>query len=1057
MRFPMPRGALTLLLAFLPAVAFADRVTVMVELQSPPAIESYLQTLNAPGRQPASSLRAATTAARTELAVVEGEQQSMRRNLAALDAGASVLYGVQRLFNGVAIDVDASRLDDIAKLPGVKRVVPIHLATLDNTSSVPLIGAPDVWKAVVGHATGKNIKIGVIDSGIDYIHRDFGGTGDYTGLFDNDVNVLWTQKVVGGTDMAGDHYDASSADLNVRIPVPDPNPMDCAGHGSHVAGTIAGYGVLKDGTVYVGKYDSIDESQFSIGPGVAPAAKLYAIRIFGCSGSSALVTEALEWALDPNQDGDFSDRMDVVNLSLGSPFGGRTDPDTVAANNLAKAGTVVVASAGNNGDTYFIGGSPASGDRVISVASSVDALEPADGLRLESPDSLAGVYVAHHSVVFNWLSSRPITGSVVYPATQRSGCGGAFNDLNASTLRGNIALLDWTDNECTSTERALNAYSVGAIGVIFRYPRPALDISIAGSSFIPSTIVSSDTGDSIIANLDRGVVATLSPDLLGTEAVITNANIDTLSSFSSRGPRIDDHAIKPEITAPGQSIYSVRARSGNRGVSMSGTSMAAPHVTGVMGLLKELHPDWSVEELKALAMNTATHDLFTGPSLSGPRYGVLRIGAGRIDAARAAQSKAVAFNAVGAGLVGVSFGAFEVATTTARDNDIVVENKSPNPITYDLDYDAVVDQPGVTFSFPHGSKVTVPANGAATFQLRVEANAPVMRHRRDASLTTQQNAVTRHWLGEASGYVRLTSSGVETLRVPVLAVPRATSAMHAESVVPAATEMTIHLAGQTVATGMGSVEDENAVVSAFELVDQSSRLLALAGTPWLDLQYAGIATDAAAIRRDGKRLADATIYFAVTTYGNWSSPLQPQIRIDVDTNNDGIDDTKLTLGNLANFNDPSASASDVFVSIACTQKDTLCRERVVNGVDASILDTVPFNTNVIVLPVRAGDLGLSDAVTRFTYRIRLGNPPTTDQTPRLTYDLANPGLSFSSPMRLPFGFADVPGNTIVAAFDGAAFHRAASRGILLLHHHNSSGRREEVVLINEGKHRAAGK
>src|ERR1051325_265651 len=237
MRIPMPRSCLTVVLALFPAVAFAGRVTVMVELQSPPAVESYLQTLDR--QRTPSSLRAATTAARTQLAIVANEQHSLKTRIGAAAPDATVIYDVQRLFNGVAIDVDDSSLDAIAALPGVKRVVRIPLATLDNTSSVPLIGAPEVWKSVIAGATGRNIRIGVIDSGIDYIHRDFGGDANYGGVLDNDVNVRWTAKVVGGTDLAGDHYDAASADPNVRTPVPDPNPLDCGGHGSHVGGHTA--------------------------------------------------------------------------------------------------------------------------------------------------------------------------------------------------------------------------------------------------------------------------------------------------------------------------------------------------------------------------------------------------------------------------------------------------------------------------------------------------------------------------------------------------------------------------------------------------------------------------------------------------------------------------------------------------------------------------------------------------------------------------------------------------------------------------------------------------
>ena len=102
--------------------------------------------------------------------------------------------------------------------------------------------------------------------------------------------------------------------------------MDCDGHGSHVAGIVGGSGVRSDGTTFPGPYDgSVPFSSLRIGPGVAPRASLYALRVFGCSGSTGLMTQAIEWAVDPNKDGDFSDHLDVVNLSLGSDFGTATD------------------------------------------------------------------------------------------------------------------------------------------------------------------------------------------------------------------------------------------------------------------------------------------------------------------------------------------------------------------------------------------------------------------------------------------------------------------------------------------------------------------------------------------------------------------------------------------------------------------------------------------------------------------------------------------------------------------------------------------------------------
>src|SRR5262249_51940035 len=152
-------------------------------------------------------------------------------------------------------------------------------------------------------------------------------------------------KVKGGTDLVGDDYDADPNNPTYQpVPHPDPNPLDCNGHGSHVAGTAAGFGVLANGSTFQGTYNQLSyvNNQFAIGPGVAPPANLYAVRVFGCNGSTDVVADALEWAVEND--------MDVVNMSLGSDFGSGVDADSLATDAAVKAGVVVVAAAGNGGN-----------------------------------------------------------------------------------------------------------------------------------------------------------------------------------------------------------------------------------------------------------------------------------------------------------------------------------------------------------------------------------------------------------------------------------------------------------------------------------------------------------------------------------------------------------------------------------------------------------------------------------------------------------------------------------------------------------------------------------
>ena len=125
---------------------------------------------------------------------------------------------------------------------------------------------------------------------------------------------------------------------------------------------MAGFGVLGNGQTYTGPYNAttVSSNNWLVGPGVAPKADIYSVKIFGCNGPTNEVIDAIEWAVDNN--------MDVINMSLGSPFGSPDSPDAVAAENAAHDGVIVVASSGNEGSNAYMTGDPASGNDVISVA-----------------------------------------------------------------------------------------------------------------------------------------------------------------------------------------------------------------------------------------------------------------------------------------------------------------------------------------------------------------------------------------------------------------------------------------------------------------------------------------------------------------------------------------------------------------------------------------------------------------------------------------------------------------------------------------------------------------
>jgi subtilisin family serine protease len=1021
---------------------------VVIELHAEPTAQTFAAA------QERFSLAAATQAAQAQLAHIEQAQQALLTPLAAM--GAEVLYRTQRVYNGIAAIVPADTLGQIAVLPGVKAIHPLPLHKADNTTSVPLIGAPELWDSAGLDLRGDGITIGIIDTGVDYLHADFGGFGGITGTLylDNDTTIIGDvpgfpgAKVVGGWDFAGDSYNPDDLDPGYQpIPMPDPDPMDCNGHGSHVAGTAGGYGVELDGDTYTGPYPPATPftSTFRIGPGVAPGAEIYALRIFGCEGPTGLTSQAIEWAVDPNGDGDFSDHLDVINMSLGAPYGANDEPSAVASNNAALAGVIVVTSAGNSGEPYYVTGSPGVADRAISTAGSVDSGAVLDGFRVNPPSPLAGVHAGLESVLYDWMTTTlPITGTLVYPEVgpdpamdQRTGCY-TFSITNTNMISGNIALLNWTEPSCGgSVTRTGNAFAAGAIGVLLADDSDVFDLFISGSDVIPALSIPRSIGDALAANLPLSM--TFSHEYANSILFIDESINDVVYSSSSRGPRSGDSMLKPDIAAPAVSVFSAAYGTGDEGASFNGTSMASPHVAGSMALLRELHPFWTVEELKALAMNTALMDVRSAAPMTSTVYGPSRIGAGRIHLPYAVASDVVAYNPGAPGNVSVSFGAVEVAEVMTATRHIRLHNKQTTPLTFTVAYSGVTDIPGVAYSLSP-AQVNVPALGWVDVAVTMTADPALMRHVRYEGVSP---VGPRQWLSEESGYAVFRPEGAgQMLRLPIYVTARpASEMMAAASQVDLGSD--IALAGQGFNTGGGTVllppPDTASVLTIFEAQYMSANESASQGlVNEADLEYVGVASDFAA----AGTITDTMLFFGIATHGNWSSPNAPEFDIYIDADRDGSAD-------YAMFN--TDAGEDLFVSrVLDLSTFATVGLYYLNGVPASGLDTVPFNTSVMVMPVAAADLGLTPTGSDFDYwvvsfsRYADGVVEVSDL---MTYNGGGPGMDFNDGATGVPAWPDLDGLTIPVSYDLNGFIANGTYGALLLHHHNGAGNHAEIVNV----------
>jgi subtilisin family serine protease len=1011
--------------------------------------------------------------------LIEREQNTFMSDLNASGIQATELFRTQKAYNGIWMRVDAADLETLAGLPGVKAIHPIVSKVVDHTTSVPLIGALQVWGGS-GTYQGTGIKVGIIDTGVDYIHTNFGGTGTYPTTPDYTVlgGIFPTAKVVGGWDFAGDAYNADPASASYNpIPAPDANPMDCNGHGSHVAGTVAGFGVNADGSTYVEKgaadtYAKLKDltsadyvAKFRIGPGVAPKASLYALRVFGCEGSTDLTEMAIEWAMDPNGDGNLSDHLDVINMSLGSSFGSAEyDTSAIASNNAAAAGVIVVASAGNSNDVYYITGTPAAARNAISVASSVDAGAVVGAFEVTATTASGAVLpVGKYAAAGAGFGPQTYatTGDLLQKSATDIGClvSGA-SPYTAGFFTGKIALIN--RGTCTFVEKVKNAQDAGAIGVLVANNVDTAPADMGGTSStitIPSMITTKAIGASLRTDMAKApVTIKLTNANAGTFFLSLPAYEDTVSTFSSRGPARGGTLLKPDISAPGETIFSTANGSGNKGASFNGTSMASPHVAGVMALLKQIHPTWSVAELKALVMNTASNDLWTS-SAHTAKYTPTRVGAGRVSVSNAALSSVIAYNADDPGAVSLSFGEQAVLGTQSFVKSITIKNTGAAAASYNAAFNQYYQaNAGLTFTLLSASNaalsnpVTVPAGGTLTIKVKIDADAAALTRARDASIATTNG---RQRFSEGGGYVTLTSTGTDPkVRVPVHIAARPASAMSVSEtslVLPAAATGTLNLhpGGIPVDT-----VDDTSLVSIMSLLRTSPNdPYTDTAKDYADLHYIGVTSDYPTYPfTDANPLNPvAEMYFGFATYGKWDTPNSVEFDVYIDQNEDGVYDYVVFNYNLALL---TGTTDDVQITGYCTLPDwDPCDfDNYTNGLSGTY-NTNLFNNNVMVLPVNLKSIGLSAANTNFNFYVKSYaydgvGPMDGGIDDVMSYDVAHQAFTAVDTVNtgMPMWYdASVYSPTFDVKYDKASIATEKTEGLLLLHHHNDAANSAEAL------------
>jgi minor extracellular serine protease Vpr len=895
--------------------------------------------------------------------------------------GGKVLAHYQDALNGIKVEIARSEIAGLSSLPGVVQVVGVPKYTMRNVVSVPFIGAPEVWQGTPGFR-GEHVKIAIIDTGVDYTHANFGGPGTVaafqaaaaTSTLPADPTMFGPNapKVKGGTDLVGDAYDA---DISTSVPVPDPNPLDCNGHGSHVSGTAAGFGVANDGSTYHGPYDEAAYAGgFGIGPGVAPLADLYMVRVFGCTGSTNVVTEAIDWAVHND--------MDVISMSLGGAYGTRINADSIASDNAARAGIIVVAAAGNAGPAPYITGDPSTGTHVISAAAMDARAFLVNGVRitLSSGGGANGVEANNFA-----LPTGNVPALILTSGTGLSlGC--STGDYPSSGAAGALVIV--SRGTCTFDTKVANAQAAGAValGVVNNstgFFNPLID-----NATIPFIeLLQSDTPTFLAAPspLSASVVPANIPD----------TGFRLAASFTSGGPRSDDGAMKPNIAAPGVNVFSTLIGSGTGGTYDSGTSMATPHVAGVAALAVQAHKDWHEPSLREAVVETASPGAL-------PDYAARIEGAGLVQAVGATATNVTVHGDEGGQLGLMSFGVVELTRDFRDERDLIVRNHGQWPATFTATANSAA---GV----PHSVKLsssTVSVRGHDERVLRMSLAVPA------ATAGATHDASGNDLFNDASGVITLTpessaNNGV-TLNLPYYAVTRARSDVDAD--LRDGKSPSIRLSNR------GGVISGNGDFYAWGLKNPKTGTIEASFEP----RAIGVQTNPISP-------TDSILVFAVNTYGRFSNPASGEYDIYIDVNGDGVPDFILF----------SQDEGLIETGSSNGQIATFLVNLTTGAVSAEFLADAPTDGSTVLIPVLASDMGISPTNPRFSYNVNAFDDTGAGESVAGTasFNAFTPAISNAMFVPVaPGASVDVP-----VAIDPVEFQLTPALGFMVVTEDNLSG------------------
>ncbi|WP_010099223.1 S8 family serine peptidase [Ornithinibacillus scapharcae] len=655
----------------------------------------------------------------------KAKKNSAKKAMKDKKIDAKYLQEFDAVVNGFSAEVKAGDIEAIKELPNVKNVV---ISTLyekpivkpDMAYSKELVQAQQAWNDY-GYK-GEGMVIGVIDSGVDHDHQDLVLPADTeAALSEQEVNQVITEEGLPGryytekVPYGYNYYDKNHeyTDFN----------GSSGAHGMHVAGTVGANGDEDNGGIV----------------GIAPEAQILNLKVFSNDPAiggtySDIYIAAIDDAIKLG--------ADVLNMSLGAPAGFVThdSPDQQAVSRAVDNGIMMAISAGNSnlyGDGFFypyasnpdygVNGSPGVSYDSLQVASFENSFTSVDELTyaINGGEQIAAGFMSAGAVA-------PTVGTTV--ELVEAGLGHPA-DFEGKDVEGKFALVQ--RGELDFVTKALNAQAAGAAGVIvYNNTDGMINMATDPAIVIPQLFLAKVDGDALAEALRNGQTATVT--FSGGKTAVPNTEAGKMSAFTSWGltPNLD---FKPEITAPGGQIYST-INNGEYGIK-SGTSMAAPHVSGGSALvMQRVDEEFGyegrdrVELAKKLLMNTSVPVELEGVDVSPRRQGAglmqlhaalstpVVVTESNTDESKVAL-KEITKNTVSFNLTAKNFSdeaaSYEVSANALSDVPVNAGNvyvTVPNDFgSLDLGQVATVNGQAV-------STVEVPANGSVSFKVTIDVS-----------------------------------------------------------------------------------------------------------------------------------------------------------------------------------------------------------------------------------------------------------------------------------------------------------------------------------------------